>query len=138
MSASLTSVLAAVAAALAIAGSSGASAADTDLRMRVWNAGRSNAVPTRVFTLRCGPVGGNLRSAGDACRRLAARDRPFAPLPKDAQCTQIYGGPQEALVTGRHRGQKVWVLLRLRDGCHIARWRSLAFLTPGYGTASGS
>jgi hypothetical protein len=54
------------------------------------------------------------------------------------QCTLIYGGPAEALVTGRYRGATVWALLTLRDGCQIARWRQVRFLTPGYRTAGRS
>jgi len=130
-------VLAAVAAAvLALAGPA-AAGSDTDLRIRVWNEGR-DATPTRTFTLRCDPAGGSLRNPGLACRKLAVLRSPFAPLRKDLQCTQLYGGPQEALVTGSYRGQRVWVLLNLRDGCRIDRWRKLAFLTPGFGTAANS
>ena len=44
---------------------------------------------------------------------------PFAPLPKDLQCTEIYGGPEQAVITGTHKGQRIWVQLaaaeRLRD-----------------------
>jgi hypothetical protein len=54
------------------------------------------------------------------------------------QCTLIYGGPAEALVTGTYRGRNVWALLTLRDGCQIDRWRRVAFLTPGYGGADKS
>ena len=127
-------MLAAVAAALLALSGPAAAGSDTDLRIRVWNEGR-DALPTRTFTLRCDPAGGSLRAPADACRRLAATRNPFAPPRKDLQCTQLYGGPQEALIAGRYRGQRVWVLLSLRDGCQIDRWRSLAFLTPGYGTA---
>jgi hypothetical protein len=41
-------------------------------------------------------------------------------------CTQIYGGPQEALVTGTVRGDRVWVRFSRRDGCEIDRWNRLA------------
>jgi len=130
-------VLAAVAAAvLALAGPA-AAGGGTDLRIRVWNEGR-DAAPTRTFTLRCDPAGGTLRTPALACARLASLRNPFAPPRKDLQCTQLYGGPQEALVSGRYRGQRIWVLLSLRDGCQIDRWRTLAFLTPGYGTAANS
>lgn len=112
---------------------SGGNAADTDLRIRVWPEGRGAAVAARTWTLGCAPAQGTLPQRVTACRRLADTTRPFAPVPKDMQCTQIYGGPAEALVTGAHRGRKVWALLSLRDGCQIARWRRVAFLTPGFG-----
>ena len=131
----MSPVLAAVAAGLLAFAAGGAAEGATDLRIEVWSEGRGGR-PTRTFTLRCDPPGGNLRDAAAACRRLAALRNPFAPLPKDVVCTQIYGGPQEALITGRHRGRQVGVLLSLRDGCEIDRWRRLAFLTPGFGSGS--
>ena len=45
-------------------------------------------------------------------------------------CTQIYGGPQEALVTGRFRGKLVRVRFSRKDGCEIARWNRVLFLFP--------
>ena len=111
---------------------SGADAADTDLRIRVWSEGRGDSV-ARTWTLDCAPARGTLPQRATACRRLADVTRPFAPVRKDMQCTQIYGGPAEALVTGTFRGRKVWALLSLRDGCQIERWRRVAVLTPGFG-----
>ncbi len=136
MSATVGPVLAAIAAAVFAFAGSGAGVGDTDLRIQVWSEGRTGP-PARTFTLRCNPPGGNLRGPAVACRRLAAIPRPFAQPAKDMQCTQIYGGPQEALVTGRYRGTKVWTKLSLRDGCQIGRWQRLAFLTPGFGSARG-
>ena len=130
-------MLAAVAVSVLAFAGPGGTDAGTDLRIRVWNEGRDGR-PTRTFTLRCDPAGGSIRQPALACRRLKALRSPFAPPPKDVVCTQIYGGPQEALVTGRHAGRKVWVLLTLRDGCHIERWRKLSFLTPGYGSRGPS
>jgi hypothetical protein len=64
-----------------------------------------------------------------ACRRLLAAGRGiFAPTPGGIACTMIYGGPQEALITGTLRGEKVWTRLRRRNGCEIARWNRVAFL----------
>ena len=131
----MSPVLAAVAAGLLAFAAGGAAEGATDLRIEVWSEGRGGR-PTRTFTLRCDPPGGNLRDAAAACRRLAALRNPFAPLPKDVVCTQLYGGPQEALITGRYRGQRVRTELSLRDGCQIERWRRLAFLTPGFGSGS--
>jgi hypothetical protein len=117
--------LATVAASLALTGSTGA----TELRITFWPQGRErgNAI-TR--TLRCDPAGGTLAKPGDACRRLAAMQRPFAPVPGDMACTDIYGGPQEARVTGLFRGRRIWAGFRRTDGCEIDRWNRHAFLFP--------
>lgn len=58
----------------------------------------------------------------------------FTPRRADMLCTQQYGGPQVAVVTGMFHGRPVNSHFSLTDGCEIARWRSLAPLfggTPG-------
>jgi hypothetical protein len=85
---------------------------------------------TQHWTLRCGPAGGTLPRAAQACRRLAALTDPFAPVPKDAACTQVYGGPQTARVTGTFRGRSLWTRFARRNGCEIARWQKVEFLFP--------
>jgi len=104
-------------------------AAQTSLTITVWPQGR--AADRHRYALRCDPVGGTLPKRGDACavlERLGAA--AFAPVPKDAVCTQQYGGPAEAVVAGRHRGRTIWVRFRRRDGCEIARWNKHAALLP--------
>ena len=98
-----------------------------DLRITVWPAGRDH--PARVATLRCDPVAGTLSARAAACGRLGAFPiSPFAPTPVGIACTQIYGGPDEALVVGRFRGRPVWARFHRRDGCGIARWNRVSFL----------
>lgn len=109
----------------------------TDLRISYFPQGRSEGDRT-LWTLRCEPAGGTLAKAGSACQKLNRLKNPFAPLPKDLQCTDIYGGPDQALITGIHKGRKVWVMLGLRNGCEIARWRKLAFLVGGNTGSSGA
>jgi hypothetical protein len=87
------------------------------------------------WTLRCGPAGGTLPHAVDACRRLAALDAPFAPVPPETACTDVYGGPQTAAVTGTFRGRSVWARFRRVNGCETARWNRVRFLFPGALTA---
>jgi Subtilisin inhibitor-like len=87
-----------------------------------------------VRTLRCGPAGGTLRNAARACARLAALSKPFAPVPRDAICTEIYGGPQTARVTGTYRDRRIWTIFRRRNGCEIERWNRHAFLFPTTGS----
>jgi hypothetical protein len=51
-------------------------------------------------------------------------------------CTQIYGGPQVARVTGRIDGRRVWATLGRTDGCEISRWDRLSpWLLPAGGGA---
>jgi subtilisin inhibitor-like len=109
----------------------GVSANRAELHIAYWSEGRAHD-GMRTWSLRCGPAGGTLPRAADACGRLARLKRPFAPISKDAVCTDNYGGPQQALVTGRYGGARVWVRLALRNGCEISRWQRLRFLTPGF------
>lgn len=98
-----------------------------DLRITVWPAGRGG--PAKTATLRCGPLGGTLSSRAAACTRLGAFPvDPFLPTPAGIACTQIYGGPEEALVVGRLGGRHVWARFHRRDGCGIARWNRVSFL----------
>ncbi len=120
---SLLVLAAAVASAQAAVGTP-----STDLSITVWPQGKGG--PAKRWTLRCGPAGGTLPGATRACAALARVENPFAPVPQGAVCTQIYGGPQEALVRGRHRGRSVWARFVRSDGCHIARWNRVAFLFP--------
>lgn len=46
-------------------------------------------------------------------------------------CTQQYGGPQVAVVTGIFHGRQVHATFQRTDGCEIARWNSLAALLGG-------
>ena len=86
--------------------------------------------PTKVWTLRC-PEGGTLPDAAEACSKLESLDDPFAPVPKDVACTQVYGGPQEADVRGVFRGRPVEAHFDRGNGCEIARWDKVEFLFPG-------
>ena len=110
-------------------------AAQTSLTISFW-ASQETKVPKR-WTLRCRPAGGTHPTAPAACTRLYALAAPFAPVPDTAVCTQVYGGPQRAVVTGTHRGRRVWARLSLTNGCHIARFSRVAFLVPGFTVGAG-
>ncbi|MGH3104589.1 MAG: SSI family serine proteinase inhibitor [Gaiellaceae bacterium] len=116
-------LLAALAASTALASSPA-----NELRITVWPDGRAKA--SHRWTLRCGPSGGTLPGARLACASLARRANPFRPIASDAVCTELYGGPQEALVTGRYRGRRIWTRFARTDGCQIERWNRLRFLFP--------
>lgn len=104
--------------------------ASTSLNITFWPEGPG--MPGKVtHTLRCGPTGGTLPHPAAACAKLARMRRPFAPTPKGTACTEIYGGPQEALITGRLRSHAVRARFNRRDGCETGRWNRVAFLFPG-------
>jgi len=44
----------------------------------------------------------------------------------------VYGGPQQATITGTYLGQRVLVFLALNDGCQISRFKRLGFLVPDF------
>ncbi|MCZ2837500.1 SSI family serine proteinase inhibitor [Modestobacter sp. VKM Ac-2985] len=88
--------------------------------------------PVERHTLTCaGTVEGDLPDAEAACEHLGELEEPFAPVPDDAICTQQYGGPQTAHVTGVWRGEPVDLQLSRTDGCRIAQWDRLGPLLPG-------
>jgi hypothetical protein len=109
------------------AGTAPVSPPNTKLEISV-SIGGSEA-PTKLWTLDC-PSGGTLPHATAACAKLAKMDDPFAPVPKDKACTQIFGGPEEATVTGTFRGEPVNAHFDKGNGCEIARWNSVEFLFP--------
>ena len=122
------------------AGSSATTATSsrTSLTITVWPEGRAEGNSNRL-TLRCAPAGGTLPRAAEACRKLAAMPNPFAPPRKDLVCTEQYGGPQQAVVSGTYQARRVWIALGARNGCEISRWKRLAFLVPGGpGTSNSS
>jgi Subtilisin inhibitor-like len=84
---------------------------------------------TKIWTLRC-PPGGTLPNPAKACRRLEELNHPFAPVPKSAACTLIYGGPQTAEVGGTFKGRPVKAHFSRGNGCEIARWNRVRFLFP--------
>ena len=88
-----------------------------DLRIVAWPAGPDKG-GARDWRLHCDPARGSLPRPAAACTRLAALDRPFAPVPKDVGCTQIFGG------------RRVWATFKRTDGCEIARWNRHRFLFP--------
>lgn len=91
----------------------------TELTITV-KAGRGRG--ERTYSLRCEPAGGDHPDPEAACRLLNELKDPFAPVPADAMCTEIYGGPQTATVTGTLRGEPVNARFSRTDGCQIARW----------------
>jgi len=104
-----------------------AGSGETKLEINV-SIGGSEA-PTKMWTLEC-PDGGTLPHPNAACAKLATMDDPFAPVPKDKACTQIFGGPEVADVTGTFKGKAVNAHFDKGNGCEIERWNRVEFLFP--------
>jgi hypothetical protein len=118
---------------VACSAASGGSTSGTSLRIAYWEDGMG-ARPDAVWTLRCRPARGTLARPGHACLRLAAGGRAlFAPTSPKVACTEIYGGPQRALITGALGGVRIWTEFTRTNGCEIARWAKVSpwLLPPG-------
>jgi hypothetical protein len=110
-------------------GSGDISRADNDLVVE-YDPGEGR--PVERYRLTCvGFVEGDLPDAEAACRHLMDLEEPFTPVPDDAVCTQLFGGPQTASVTGLWHGEPVDLQLSRTDGCRIAQWDRLGPLLPG-------
>lgn len=130
-------VVALVVAAIASASASAVSSSGTSLRVTYW---KDSAKPLErvAWTLRCNPTGGSLPRPARACARLLAGGPTlFARVPLNTACTQIYGGPQKALVVGTVRGRPVRAAFSRTNGCEIARWQRISpWLVPPGGVTS--
>ena len=91
----------------------------------------------QVAHLRCTATSaradGYLRTVGVARACAAARrlDRFLRSTPDpDRACTQIFGGPERALVTGTIGGRRVRRAFSRTDGCKAADWRRAMPLLP--------
>jgi len=106
----------------------------TTLRIRYWE---DSAAPADswTWTLRCGPARGTVPHPVRACARLASGGaKLFAPVPQNALCTQIYGGPQRARVVGTVDGRRVYATFTRTNGCEISRWQRISpWLVPAGG-----
>ncbi|MFV2119718.1 SSI family serine proteinase inhibitor [Streptomyces sp. Act-28] len=95
-----------------------------------------NPVADGTFELECdGDQGsGNHPRADRACARLTALSEdgrnPFAPVPQGRMCTQQYGGPATARITGTWHGRRIDARFARTNGCEIARWESLQPVLP--------
>jgi hypothetical protein len=130
--AALVAAVLALAACAAQPGKSGAAAdpssAENDLVVEIDRGAGSAA---ERYSLSCAEAVEGDHPTGDAaCAHLRGMDDPFAPLPADAVCTQVYDGPQTAHVTGVWRGRPVDLQLARNDGCRIAQWDRLGPLLP--------
>jgi len=110
-------------------GDSSGLGATTSLQITVWPQGKASA--SISYSLSCPQGTGTLPEAPAACSKLRRIEASaFAPVPPGTACTEIYGGPQIARVSGRLAGKSISADFSRSDGCQIARWSRLAFLFP--------
>ncbi len=111
-----------------LAAGGGIARADNDLAVSL---DLGDGSPVQQWSLTCvGFVEGSHPQAEAACAHLRALADPFAPLPSEVACTEQYGGPQTAQVTGVWGGAPVELALSRVDGCAIAQWDGLVPLVP--------
>ncbi len=88
-----------------------------------------------TWHLTCDPAGGDHPDPAAACEALARHGaQALPPVAPDRVCTQLYGGPQRATVSGTWRGAPVLSRLSLTNGCEISRWKALVGLLPPAGS----
>lgn len=78
----------------------------------------------REVTIRCSS--GEQSDICAAAARLAPED--FAPVPGDRACTELFGGPQTARISGQLNGRAVQGEFARTNGCEIKRWDRVADL----------
>jgi hypothetical protein len=107
---------------------SASAAADNDLLIEL---DRGDGTDRERYTLTCvGVPAGDHPDPDAACAHLEGLEEPFAPLPTDMACTEQYGGPETAHITGRWHAEDVDVELSRTDGCRISQWESLGPVLP--------
>lgn len=80
--------------------------------------------PPATTELRCPSPGRE-----EICRRvLGLEPAVFRPVPGDAVCTKIYGGPQEGRIEGTIGRRRVAATFTRASGCEIARYDRVRFL----------
>lgn len=103
----------------------------TDLTIVV----RDGSGKTSTWHLTCDPPGGTHPDPKAACRVLEANGAAaLPPVPKDKVCTQIYGGPETATITGTWQGKQIMSQFARNDGCQISRWKLMEGLLPRGGS----
>ena len=114
--------------------SSGGTPADSDTGTPAAAAGTSltivvtaaEDVAPSTYELTCDPAGGDHPQPAQACDAIAtAGVVVFEPVPGDQMCTQVFGGPQTATVTGTYEGTPVDASFSRQNGCEIDRWEQL-------------
>ena len=124
-------VAAVIAAGCASAGGETTREARTAVAITVWPKGQGRG-PAKTAQLVCDPITGSVPDPAAACRALTSKRGQTAldPVPLDAMCTELWGGPAEARIVGSIDGRPVDARLSRANGCEIARWAALQALLP--------
>lgn len=86
----------------------------------------------KTWSLICDKSGGNHPNRAKACALIIKKGMSlFAPVPKDAICTEIYGGSNKVTVTGVVGNRSVKTTFVRTNGCEIARYDAAIALFPG-------
>lgn len=121
-------------AVLLTAGCTGLSAvAGSDLEAEISIVIQNPRGSTVSYAIRCSEGEASLRGdtgidAREACRALArpaVQERLVGGPSQDQVCTQVYGGPQTAMLSGTLEGQSVNTVVTRDDGCGIGDWDNL-------------
>jgi hypothetical protein len=88
------------------------------------------AADANVASVQCGPLEsgtGFLAARVQAACILVAANKTLFTEPVDSKlaCTQIYGGPETARVTGTLDGRRVDRSFHRADGCGISDWEKV-------------
>lgn len=76
--------------------------------------------------------------ADEACRNARDLEKLLTtPPPQDRVCTQIYGGPQTARITGSFGAKDVAREISRSNGCDIAEWKQAQALLDPSGITPG-
>jgi hypothetical protein len=94
-----------------------AAPAFADLRVKVDRDGKGGK-PAETTTVRCSSPDESPQCEKVAVLRLA----DLEPVPGATACTELYGGPETATITGTLRGEPVDLSFSRVNGCEIARW----------------
>ena len=91
--------------------------------------------PATQLTVRVDPDGDGPKPAREARIRSASGLRPadLEPVPDDVACTELFGGPQTARISGTLDGRAVDARFARNNGCEIARWDKVAPLLEAAG-----
>lgn len=138
----VTLVVAALAVAAPACGESSSSGDSQGVNLKVRVADGNGKVAEG--TLECGAGsatgGGFLQDRAEQhCRDVLAMKRLLTTQPADDRvCTQLYGGPQTARITGTFGARDVARSLKRTNGCEIEDWKRADPLLAPSGIEAGS
>lgn len=91
----------------------------TSLQFTLWPEGKGTTVDSSTRSVIACAEGD---TDADCAALLALGDEVWAPVPANAPCTKIFGGPGVAEVTGFVGGRAVTAVFNRSGGCEMRRW----------------